>query len=376
MSINIETKLEREISHTIKIYNEAHQKITNFLIRSPKLKPDLAKKEQWRFVTFLNNKIFHKMGFLIFDNTFWDFFMLFFYDSYGKSVATEITFCGLTQSKRLDDVYYMLADQESREVFDWFLRYRFGYAIMGLVAGDIFPYPSFNRNHNLSLIKHKRNLCMVNGHEIDFWRDWNEVENTWINEQYLLAGKCEPQPGEIIIDAGGFQGGTAIWFADKIGELGQVHSFEPLESNYLKMKENIHRNHLEQIITAINEGLWNINTDLFITDHLSASYCSADHGDLKIKVTTLDTYVQAKKLERVNFIKMDIEGSELNALKGASETIIKFKPKLAISIYHLPGDIYEIPFFIKSLVPEYQLYLSHKFKGWNETVLFAVIDSE
>jgi FkbM family methyltransferase len=381
MSINIETESEQETSHTIKIYNEAHYEISKFLNQNSKLESYIAKvySSKGRFITFLNNKVFNKLGFLIFENTFWDFVTLFFYDSSAKSIATEIMYYGFTQSKTLDDVYSLFTDEESRKVFDWFLKYRFGYAIMGPLAQDVFPYPNFTRNprnHNLSLVKHKRYLCTVNGYVINFQRYFLiEVENAWINEQYLLPGKCEPEPGDIVIDAGGFLGETAIWFADKIGESGKVHSFEPLESNYRRMKRNICRNHLEQIITVTNEGLWNINTDLFITNRLlSASYCSTDHGDMKIKVTTLDTYVQEKKLERVNFIKMDIEGAELNALKGAVATITKFKPKLAISIYHLPGDIYEIPFFIKSLVPEYNLYLSHKFKGWNETILFAAIN--
>jgi len=203
--------------------------------------------------------------------------------------------------------------------------------------------------------------------------DWNEFENSWINEQYLLAGKCEPKKGEVIIDAGGFQGATAIWFADKVGERGMVYSFEPLEYNYNKMSQNIKRNNLENVVKVINMGLWDSITNLFVINNGSATSCLVKSGNLEIKVTTLDSYIQSEGLESIDFIKMDIEGAELKALKGATKTIMKFKPKLAISIYHLPDDIYKIPLFIKDLVPEYKLYLSHKFNGWNETLLFASI---
>jgi hypothetical protein len=59
------------------------------------------------------------------------------------------------------------------------------------------------------------------------------------------------------------------------------------------------------------------------------------------------------------FIKMDIEGSEMEALKGAASTIKNRKPCLAISVYHKPEGIVTIPAFLQNLVPEYKFYLRH-----------------
>ena len=85
-------------------------------------------------------------------------------------------------------------------------------------------------------------------------------------------------------------------------------------------------------------------------------------------MTALDVCVS----DPVTFIKMDIEGAELEALKGSSKIIKKYMPKLAISLYHKKDDILEIPLYIKELVPEYKLYIRHYSNAGVETVLYAV----
>ena len=77
--------------------------------------------------------------------------------------------------------------------------------------------------------------------------------------------------------------------------------------------------------------------------------------------------------ERVTFIKMDIEGAELESLKGAGRIIIREqKPKLAICVYHKKEDIFDIPEYILSLNPKYKLYLRHYTLGEWDTVLYAI----
>lgn len=84
---------------------------------------------------------------------------------------------------------------------------------------------------------------------------------------------------------------------------------------------------------------------------------------------SLDNLLQGRL---VTFIKMDIEGSELKALMGAKETIRKYKPKLAICLYHKKEDILEIPLYVKELLPEYKLYIRHHCNKHGETVLYAM----
>ena len=72
-------------------------------------------------------------------------------------------------------------------------------------------------------------------------------------------------------------------------------------------------------------------------------------------------------------IKLDVEGAELESLKGAEKTILRDKPKLAVCIYHKPEDLTQIPLYIKNLVPEYKLYIRHHSNRFTETVLYAVM---
>ena len=99
-----------------------------------------------------------------------------------------------------------------------------------------------------------------------------------------------------------------------------------------------------------------------------ASKVSVD-GDTCIKVDKLDHLLQG---ERVSFIKMDLEGSEYNALLGARETITKFAPKLAISVYHKKEDIWELPALILQMNEAYQFYFGHYSTAAAETVLYAL----
>ncbi len=93
-------------------------------------------------------------------------------------------------------------------------------------------------------------------------------------------------------------------------------------------------------------------------------------GNVYIAVDTIDNLVED---ENVNFIKMDIEGSELKALQGAAKTIKKNKPTLTICVYHKPEDLITIPQYIRSLNNSYKFYLRmHGAVVPQELVLYAI----
>jgi hypothetical protein len=123
-------------------------------------------------------------------------------------------------------------------------------------------------------------------------------------------------------------------------------------------------------IEMINKGLWSEATTLRFNDTNSGNSRVDDSGKDKIDVCTIDKSVDT---DRVTFIKLDIEGAELEALKGAKETILRNKPRLAICVYHKPEDILEIPLYLQEIMPEYKFYLRHDTIGINGTVLYAVV---
>ena len=92
-------------------------------------------------------------------------------------------------------------------------------------------------------------------------------------------------------------------------------------------------------------------------------------GDNYVDLVMLDEYIN----EKPTYIKMDIEGAELDALKGAQKIITKYKPKLGICIYHKPFDFYQISLLLKQYVPEYKFIIRQHEKGAYDAVLYAYI---
>ena len=85
-------------------------------------------------------------------------------------------------------------------------------------------------------------------------------------------------------------------------------------------------------------------------------------------IDTLDNYLHG---ERATFIKADVEGMELALLKGAAQTISRWKPKLAICVYHYPLDLPDTIAYIRALVPNYRFALRHHSPQQMETVLYC-----
>ncbi len=100
----------------------------------------------------------------------------------------------------------------------------------------------------------------------------------------------------------------------------------------------------------------------------AVGYLSAK-GNVEVDLVSLDELLPDTE---ITFVKMDVEGAEMEALRGAAETIRRNVPKLAISVYHKRNDIFDVPLFIHRLHPRYKFYLRHHSTTFSETVLFAV----
>ena len=189
--------------------------------------------------------------------------------------------------------------------------------------------------------------------------------------QYFDLPYLAKNPEEVYIDGGAFDGKTCTDFIDWYGtEYKRIVAFEPSRYSAITCQKRIQDNHIERI-ELIPKGLYSENTILRFA-HKAAGSKVVNDGTDTIEVTSIDKVLNG---ERATFIKLDVEGCELEALKGAQMTIQKYRPKLAICIYHKPENIYEIPLYILSLVPEYRFYIRHYSNVESETILYALLEN-
>jgi len=171
---------------------------------------------------------------------------------------------------------------------------------------------------------------------------------------------------EVFVDCGAYDGDTILSFINKTqGKYSKIYAFEPDKHNIDKLKENTYQfNNIE----IIEKGCFSGKNTLSFQDGQGLSSSVSNQGNVSIDVDAVDNIVSGK----VTFIKMDIEGSELEALKGAQNTIRSNVPRLAVSLYHRPEDFYTIPQYIYSLNNSYKFYLRHYGLYSYELVLYAI----
>jgi FkbM family methyltransferase len=182
--------------------------------------------------------------------------------------------------------------------------------------------------------------------------------------QYFEDFLALQKEGEVFFDVGGFDGYTSLEFIHRCPQYSGVHIFEPEPTNIevTKTKLNNYKN-----IYFYPYGLSNRSQTLRFDVKGSSSRVS-EQGNIKIKVEPLDDLLD----EPLSFLKMDIEGGEIEALEGAKQTIIKYHPRLAISVYHRHDDFWRIPELILSYHRNYKIFLRYYTEGVTETVMFFV----
>ena len=199
-------------------------------------------------------------------------------------------------------------------------------------------------------------------------------------KQYFDLECMKYEDEEVFVDAGSFDLGSSLMLKNYCKQVKKVYAFEPDPASYarcVKQKESTRFAEAE----IFQAGTWSEEKTLGFqaTGNLAAKVDIS--GSTSIHVIPIDQVTSSESLqqhpiERVTFIKMDVEGSELESLKGARQTILRDKPKLAICIYHKPEDMIEIPMYIKMLVPEYRLYVRHYSNVDTDTVLYAVMPKQ
>jgi FkbM family methyltransferase len=184
----------------------------------------------------------------------------------------------------------------------------------------------------------------------------------------------EVKGGDVIIDAGVGWGDTTIYLAALVNQEpgGHIYAFDILEDGINALLKQSNQNPGITNLTPILRALSDKDGDqVNISSPGPDARVINEKTDKKVETITIDTFSEQSALAKVDFIKMDIEGAEVSALLGASKTIKRFKPKLAISVYHKWDDLLVIPQLIHSIRDDYNYYLDCTTGFGGETVLYC-----
>lgn len=186
--------------------------------------------------------------------------------------------------------------------------------------------------------------------------------------QYFDEKIYKMSKNEVFVDCGAYDGDSAMEFINALHRRGidkydEIISFEPDPDNFAKLKAR----NLEKHTCVLGGVSYEAKELHFTAGNNSGRFM--ENGKICVKTFVIDHVPDCRK---ATMIKMDIEGAELDALHGAENIIVNNKPLLAICIYHRKKDLLTIPEYIKSLVPEYRLFLRAYDETATELVLYAV----
>lgn len=224
---------------------------------------------------------------------------------------------------RYDCVYNLLSDEKSKDVFEKVINFKmtFDYNFMD----------GFTNNH----------------------------EGQYFDKELI------PDIKEIsFVDGGGYVGDTASEVIKNYPDFKKIYLIEPIAENIRIAKREL--GHYENI-EFLTCGVSKTKETLFFNEEKSFSTIYGK-GTKSVEVDTIDNLVK----EKVDYIKLDIEGAEQDAIDGAKETIKRYKPILAICVYHKAEDWYKIPEKVLEIESDYDIYLRHYMEGIFETVMYFI----
>jgi FkbM family methyltransferase len=195
----------------------------------------------------------------------------------------------------------------------------------------------------------------------------------YTRDQYFADGVVSLSDTEVFVDCGAFTGDTVkVFLAECGGRYSRIVCFEPDPKNFAKLAKKTRKH---KGLSLIQAGVWKESGTLQFIDGLEVASRVADANYSGHRVLVDVAAIDATEACRgVTYLKMDVEGAETEALLGAEETIRASRPKLAISIYHKPEDMLDIPEHLHSTFPGYKLYVRHHSPEAGDTVLYAIPD--
>jgi FkbM family methyltransferase len=205
------------------------------------------------------------------------------------------------------------------------------------------------------------------------WRlffDFTSLGEPSKSDIYFPADLVSLGSDEIFVDCGAFDGDSIALFLQKAGNVfRRIHAYEPDPANFRKLHDrtaSLPETVRSRIVIKRAAVSWQEGQIRFTAQSGPSSFVG--NGSDTVDAVTLDHDLP----HAPTFIKMDIEGAEIDALKGASRHIRENTPILAISCYHRQDDLWSIPLLIRDLSPSYKFYLRpHDLEMW-DLVCYAI----
>ena len=213
------------------------------------------------------------------------------------------------------------------------------------------------------------------------------VQGTFQLQQYRCPTgvAARPRLGDVAIDAGGCFGETALWLADAVGPQGRVLTFEFDADNLVLLRANLERNpSLAARITLLEAAVWS-HTGCALQIAMGGPAATVSAGDVPVgdaaggsvaRSIALDDLVDDGVIDRVDFVKLDIEGAEPMALVGAVQVLERFRPRLALATYHDIDHLWQLPRFLAGLELDYRFSIGHFTMHDEETVLYGWVPDD
>ena len=199
------------------------------------------------------------------------------------------------------------------------------------------------------------------------------LENITTSREEIYKQIIKPNLNEHYVDLGAYNGDTIKEFLEITkNRYVRIYGVEPDRKNFRKLERAFSE---KGGIEIYNSAAWCTDTELPFSSKAGRNSSLSNAGATS-DMTSARSVDSILKGREASLIKMDVEGAEREALWGCSQTIMKYKPRLMVALYHRTEDIFELPILVNKLNPRYKLYIRHQLyiPAW-ETNLYAVNDN-
>ena len=190
--------------------------------------------------------------------------------------------------------------------------------------------------------------------------------NTSCRSHYGYAAEgAEPTPGAVVVDCGAFTGDTIPYFLEATGGDCHVYAIEAFSSNYSRLTETISALGANKQITPLHmavgaePGELSIVGDTGYADGGAGVAASGRQDSERVRCETLDDLFADGSKGRISYIKIDVEGADLDVLRGGARLLRETRPVVAVAAYHTPEHLWQIPRFLLDTLGPCRLYAGH-----------------